>query len=148
MAQEELAPWETVVVVPKSQKTPTRSKDVKVEYSKIEKVTVYIKSFCSDCNKVTDFLKDRGVKFEKQYGLLTLSGVPGIVLSREKPPITIIEYTDGTKRKLVGFDAAVLNTFFTGASGDASFPKDDFSISDFDLRGTKENKPQDSFDLR
>mgnify|MGYP000340490489 CR=1 FL=1 len=150
-------PWESVEVIPKPppKHKKSRSNEVTVEYSRIQKITVYVKSFCSDCDKVIALLNEKGVKYDKQYSFLTLTGIPGVILSNERPPIVIVEYTDGTRRKIVGFDESILNAIFEPSETSRS---DDFSLSDFDLRGTNtnsrtnsgtdKNPKEDSFDLR
>lgn len=159
---EEAAPWEVEVIPKTINKKPNRSKLVIVEDTRIESVTIYVDSFCSDCKKVTEFLTERGVKFTKEQLYLTLTGIPTTILSSEKPPITIVNYSDGTRRRIVGFDESILRITFAGRGGGSDF--DDFSLSDFDLRGIESNTNKrittnpnkkmnkdslgDSFDLR
>ena len=145
-AYSDPAPWESVEVVPRAPRDPLRSsKRVSTEYSAIEKVTFYVKSFCNECKKVESFLKERGVKYERIYSYFTLTGINSIIGVDEDPPVVVVEYSNGTSRKIAGYDEKILNMTFDSYPGSVS---DDFKISDFDLRGTKNDTRQDSFDLR
>ena len=146
VAQYEPPPWESVEVIPKAPKKNISNSDkVTVEYSGIDKVTVYVKSFCRKCDAVVSFLKERNIRFDKVYSYLTLTGIPGLILGDEEPPITVVEYSNGTSRKIVGYDDLILGSIF---SSQTSGNGNDFGLSEFDLRGTKDLNRKDSFDLR
>lgn len=142
------APWEVEVIPPPPSPYPrksVRSREVTVELINVSKVIVYVKSWCSECEEVTRYLTDRRVKFEKAYIFSTLTSLPGTILSSERPPVTVIDYTDGTRRRIVGFDEAIFDTLF-GSYG-AEKPNS-FGLSEFDIRGSEKGNPTDSFDLR
>ena len=138
-------PWEDVEVIPNTSQRPVKSKEVTIENINVTRVVLYVKSFCSECAAANKYLIEHSVKFEKQYVLTTLTGLPGILLSGEKPPIVVIEYSDGSKKRIVGFDEQVYQNFFTPL---ASGNPDSFGLSDFDIRGSEADKEKDSFDLR
>lgn len=139
------APWEVEVIPPPTPRKSIKSREVTVELINVSKVVVYVKSWCSECEEVTRYLTDRGVKYEKVYIFATLTGLQGTILSSERPPVTVIDYTDGTRRRIVGYDEAIFDTLF-GSHG--AEKHNSFGLSEFDLRGSEKDKPTDSFDLR
>ena len=121
-----------------------------MQQAKISKVTVYTKPFCGECDQAKEYLNAKGVKFEEVDSLLTLTGVMSITLSSERPPIAIIDYNDGTRRRVSGFDKDIYDTVL-GAYRSGS------AVSDFDISGGKpdvidssrdSNQTADSFDFR
>lgn len=137
----EPSPWD-IQVSPRPAFYPNDSKKrVSVSYGKLSKVTVYTKPLCAACDELKDYLKDKDIKFEEQNSLLSFSGAAGIILSTERPPITILDYSDGTTRRIVGFDQALLDGLLGEYRGDS------FAI-DEPRSNSKNTRPDDSFDLR
>ncbi len=139
------SPWD-IQVTPRPSFYPEKnSREVSVHYTKISKVSLYTKPFCSECDNAKNYLKDKGVVFEEVDSLLTLTGVMSITLSSERPPIAIIDYDDGTRRRVSGFDKAIYDTVLGSyRSGGAT--------SDFDISGSnrEHSRPigDTSFDIR
>jgi len=137
----EPSPWD-IQVSPRPAFYPQDAKKkVSVSYGKLSKVTVYTKPLCVPCDELKDYLKNKNIKFEETNSLLTLSGAAGIVLSSERPPITTLDYSDGTTRRIVGFDEALLDSLLGEYRGDS------FSL-DEPKNNSINSRANDSFDLR
>jgi hypothetical protein len=120
-------------------------REVSVHYSKISKVSIFVKPFCTECEEAVGYLKDKRVPFEEVNSLVTLTGIASLTLSSERPPITIIDYSDGSRRRIIGFDRAIFDTVL----GEYRSNQDSFAIgSDFDTTDSVSGNNSDSFDLR
>lgn len=137
----EPSPWD-IEVAPRPAFYPQNDrKRVSISFGKLSKVTIYTKPLCVACDQLKDYLKARNIKFEEANSLLSLSGAAGIILSSERPPITILDYSDGTTRRIVGFDEEILDGLLGEHRGD-SFALDE------PQNGSKSPPSKDSFDLR
>ena len=126
------APWD-VEVVPSGKKSVDRSNNVEVSYNKIVRTTVYVTSFCHECEQLVEYLDIQKIKYKKEYlvaGANVLADVVGLGI---KPPTVKFEYRNGESRKVVGFDRKVLDTII---DSEAMELEDSFALSEFDIRGT------------
>jgi len=130
--QSTLAPWERVEVVPGKQaaRAALSSKEVTVEFNNITRVIVYVTGFCTECDKVMNYLRDHKVAFTEQYVLNGAGALWGLLSGTETPTTKFI-YRDGSSRKVIGFDEEILKTIIQGGSNAAK--DDSFEISDFEL---------------
>lgn len=130
-----LAPWEKVQVVSRANSESQDSEEVSVIYNNISRVILFVSSFCSECEQVSEYLKKNGVNFQEEYVIAGTRSLLGLV-REEQTPTTKIIYRDGTSRRVIGFDEKILDTLFAKdheISSDDSF---DISGSDseFELR--------------
>lgn len=108
-AQMPPAPWEDVQVGAALRKRES-SKEVAVEYSHITKVILYRKTYCRDCEKVEELLAERGVDYEKRSINDTLGGWLQGTLGIISAPTTVFVYSNGSTRKVQGYDREILMT--------------------------------------
>jgi hypothetical protein len=120
-------------------------REVSVHYSKVSKVSIFVKPFCTECEEAIGYFRERTIPYEQVDSLVTLTGIASLTLSSERPPITIIDYSDGTRRRIVGFDKAIFDTVL----GEYRSNQDSFAMgSDFDTNNKGSQNASDSFDLR
>lgn len=134
--QPEPAPWEKVVVIPTPKGNPSTYQDspeVTVQYVKLKKILVYVSAFCGkDCDDMRDFFRDHNVAFEEREIFGSLEGISNLVRNQITAPTAEFLYSNGTVKRVIGFDAKILGQFI---AEDKNMPQNDFGISDFDLRG-------------
>ncbi len=126
------APWERVEVVRRAEESSDRGFNSTINVNSISNITVYVTSFCDDCDKVTRFLKQHDLIFDEKF-IVPKSTILGGLLNHEpEAPITRITYSDGSSRRITGFDRELLGVLIK--KDEAELPADDsFEISEFEL---------------
>jgi hypothetical protein len=102
------ASWEKVEVNPKPATTPIHeSREVTVQFKRIVKVIVYTRGFCAECDKVIDLLRTHELLFEER----SVASLPGLISSATRgvrAPTVELYYSDGTMRRVIGYDEKIL----------------------------------------
>lgn len=135
-AAQQSAPWERVEVVPK------QNNSAENPYRHIRRVSVVVKSYCPECEKVMNFLSNREIQFTKRQIYVSASDLTGTLLPIDNPPITTFTFVDGSEKKVLGYDEEMLKQI-TGNQ-----PISGSGAAGFDLAPNSPDNSSDSFDLR
>lgn len=116
----------------------SRQQETRIEYNSIKHIILYTEGFCSECQKVADFFKKNQVKFETRRYVPVVSAGLGRLLTGEKPPVTLIYYSNGTSRRIQGADLKILGNLVEAPIS----TQGEYDNSGFDVRGEP-----DSYDI-